>query len=224
MIDEGFSHWLAEALTQSVATARTASAMHVQAEEALNVTRQMREFLTPLLMRMAKEDSQFLSRYRRSMLTAFVEAAMQVSGADMGNIQLFDAATSGLRIEAQRGFSQPFLNYFDCVHDGHAACGTAFKNRSQVIVEDVVESHVFLHTRALEVVLDAGVRAVQSTPLVGPSGSVLGIISTHRRKPWRPSSRDLRLLDLLARSAGEWLETRMHLKSSPESGASVDQS
>jgi GAF domain-containing protein len=224
MIDEGFSDWLAEALVGSLATAGTASAMHVQAEEALNATRQMRESLTPLLRRMAKEDSQFLSRYRLSMLTAFVDAAMQVSGADMANIQLFDAASSALRIAAQRGFSQPFLDYFDCVHDGQAACGTAFKNRSQVIVEDVVESHVFLRTRALEVVLDAGVRAVQSTPLVGPSGSVLGIISTHRRKPWRPSNRDLRLLDLLARSAGEWVELRMHLQPSPDDGFSVDES
>jgi GAF domain-containing protein len=152
------------------------------------------------------------------MLMAFVDAAIQVTGASMANIQLFDPATSALRIEAQRGFSRPFLEFFDRVNDGHAACGTAFQSRSRVIVDDVGESSVFLGTPALEVVLDAGVRAVQSTPLVGPSGCVVGILSTHRRRPGRPSDRDLRLLDLLARNAAEWVEQRMYLGSATENG------
>jgi GAF domain len=122
--------------------------------------------------------------------------------ARVANIQLFDPASAALRIEAQRGFSQPLPEFFDCVHDGHAVCSTAFKTRAQIIVEDVAESPIFLGTPALEVVLDAGVRAVVSTPMVGSTGSILGILSTHRRRPWRPRHRELHLLNLLARNTG----------------------
>jgi len=61
---------------------------------------------------------------------------------------------------------------------------------------------------------DAGVRAVQSTPLIGSSGCILGIISTHRHAPWRPSDRHLRLLDLLARNGAGWIEQRMSIRPS----------
>jgi len=218
MGDHALGHWLAEAAIRSFADTCKARAMYIEAAQAINSARQMRGYLTPLLERMAREDPHFFTRYSRSMLMAFVDAAIEVTGASMGNIQLFEPATSALRIEAQRGFSRPFLEFFDCVNDGHAACGTAFQSRSRVIVEDVGESSIFLGTPALEVVLDAGVRAVQSTPLVGPSGCVVGILSTHRRRPGRPSDRDLRLLDLLASNAGEWVEQRIYLGSSTENG------
>lgn len=147
-----------------------------------------------------------------------IDAAIQIAGADMANVQLFDPASEALCIEAQSGFGQPFLDFFDSVHDGQAACGRAFKNREQVIVKDVTESQIFLGTPALEVVLDAGVRGVQSTPLVGPSGCILGIISTHWRRPWRPSNRELSLLELLARNATEWVDLRMSRQPSPQGG------
>jgi GAF domain-containing protein len=210
--------WLAEVGIRSSADTCNANASYIQAAEAINSAREMRANLTPLLERMVREDPHFFTRYSRAMLMAFVDAAIEVSGATMANLQVFDRSTSALRIGAQRGFDRPFLEFFDRVNDGHAACGTAFQSRSRVIVEDVGESPIFLGTPALEVVLDAGVRAVQSTPLVGPSGSVVGILSTHRCWPGRPSERDLRLLDLVARSAGAWLEQRMYPPSSTENG------
>jgi GAF domain-containing protein len=136
----------------------------------------------------------------------------------MANIQLYDPASAALRIEAQRGFSQPFLEFFDCVPDGHAVCGRAFKTRAQVSVEDVAESPIFLGTPALEVVLDAGVRAVLLTPMVGSTGRMLGILSTHRRRPWRPRHRELHLLNLLARNTADWIEQRMLFKPSQQAG------
>jgi GAF domain-containing protein len=210
--------WLAEAAIRSLADASNARALRIEAAQAVDSARQMRAHLTPLLKRMAREDPHFFTRYSRSMLMAFVDAAIKVSDASMANIQLFDPTTSALRIGAQRGFNRPFLEFFDRVNDGHAACGTAFQSRSRVIIEDVGESSIFLGTPALEVVLDAGVRAVQSTPLVGPSGCVVGVLSTHRRWPGRPSERNLHLLDLVARNAGEWLEQRMYLAFSTENG------
>jgi hypothetical protein len=118
--------------------------------------------------------------------------------AVMGNIQLFEPASGGLKIKVQRGFKQPFLDFFYQVHAGHAACGTALKSGERVVVEDVTKSPIFLGTAALEVMLDAEVLAVQSTPLVSPFGDTLGVFSTHYRKPHRPHTRELDVLDRLA--------------------------
>ena len=51
-----------------------------------------------------------------------------------------------------------------------------------------------------------GFRSVQSTPLQERRGAVIGMLSTHYRAPHRPSERDGRLLDLLARHAADLVE------------------
>jgi GAF domain-containing protein len=162
-----------------------------------------------MLEQMALDNLNFRKRYYQSMLGPVVDAAVRITGADMGNLQLFDPASNSLRIHAQRGFSDDFLKFFDCVHGGQAACGTAVKSRRRVIVRDVAESPIFCGATALEVLLDAGARAVQSTPLIGPSGSLLGAISTHWASPYRPCSKDLSSLDLLVLTTAAWLENRL---------------
>jgi hypothetical protein len=49
----------------------------------------------------------------------------------------------------------------------------------------------------------AGFRAVQSTPLTGYADRQIGVVSTHFRRPRRPSVRDLQLMELYADFAGE---------------------
>lgn len=183
-------------------------AIRAGAKDSIREACQQKEYLKTQVARMAQDDPRY-----QSMLTAMLAAAMNIAGADMANLQLFDRASAALCIEAQRGFGQPFLKYFGRIQDGQAACGTAFRRRKRVIVEDVLESPIFLGTPALEVMLEAGVRSVQSTPLVGRSGRVLGIISTHWNRPWRLCNHYLFLLDLLADSASQWVEPRIHLTS-----------
>lgn len=140
------------------------------------------------------------------LLEEILDAAIRVSGADMGNIQLVKGGA--LKIVAQRGFEAPFLDYFNAVHEGQAACGNAMQNRERVIVADVEESPIFAGTPALDVLRTAKVRAVQSTPLVSRSGQVLGMFSTHYHAPHRPGERELRMLDLLARLAADMIESK----------------
>jgi hypothetical protein len=66
---------------------------------------------------------------------------------------------------------------------GQAACGAALKGAERITVEDVADSQVFFGTPALEVILDAGARAVQSTPLFYDAGRILRMLSTHYRHP-----------------------------------------
>jgi K+-sensing histidine kinase KdpD len=59
---------------------------------------------------------------------------------------------------------------------------------------------------ALDMLLHAGVRAVQSTPLISSTGNVLGVLSTHFAAPHRPSERDWRLIDILSQQTADYLE------------------
>lgn len=54
--------------------------------------------------------------------------------------------------------------------------------------------------------LDAGIRAFQSTPLIGKSGDVWGMLSTHYRRVTEPGKKDLLLIDYFAGWAAEILE------------------
>ena len=143
-----------------------------------------------------------------------------MTGADFGNIQLVDEKTGELVIAAHRGFPEWWLDYWRRVGTGiGASCGAALDRSERVIVEDVEKSDIFRGTPSLEVQLRAGVRAVQSTPIVGRSGTPLGMISTHWKTPHRPDDRTLRLLDLLAQQAGtivEALHTQQALRESEE--------
>lgn len=143
-------------------------------------------------------------------LNQILEAAIAFTGADKGNIQLLDPTSDTLRIVAQRGFASPFLDFFSIVEQGEAAaCGAALQSAESVLVEDVTQSDLFAGRPSLKVLLDAGVRAVQSTALRSGGGIVLGIISTHFSHPVRLGKQELRLLDLLARQAANFLE-RVH--------------
>lgn len=142
----------------------------------------------------------------QKLLAEIVDAAIAITGADFGNIQLVDPVSSALRIVAQRGFPQWWLDYWNNVPGGQGSCGVSLERGERVIVENVEESAIFAGTPSLEIQLKAGVRAVQSTPLVSRSGKAIGMFSTHYRTPRRPDDRALRLLDLLAREATDSIE------------------
>jgi PAS domain S-box-containing protein len=142
----------------------------------------------------------------RRLLLEIVDAAIAITHADMGNIQLLDPDRGVLEIEASRGFEKPFLDYFKVVERGHASCGASLLSGSRTVVEDVAASPLFAGTPDLDVMLAAGARAVVSTPLVGRSGTLVGILSIHHRNPCHPADRDLSVLDLLARQAADWIE------------------
>jgi signal transduction histidine kinase/ActR/RegA family two-component response regulator len=139
------------------------------------------------------------------LLHEILDVAIEITDADMGNIQLLEGGT--LKILAQRGFEAPFLDFFDSIHSGQAACGTAMQSGKRVIVEDVTASPVFAG-QTLDVMLKANARAVQSTPLVNRSGRTLGMFSTHYHAPHLPSERSLRLLDVMARQVADLIEHR----------------
>jgi two-component sensor histidine kinase len=187
-----------------------ARALHQAANTVVNSQKQMTAELED--MRRLNELSTLLVREENKFETCYdqiTKTAIAISGADKGNLQLFDETSRSLRIVAQQGFQEEFLKFFESVDDHAAAsCGTAMVSSEQVVVDDVLTSKIFVGQPAQKVLLDAEVRAVMSTPLRSSKGNLLGIISTHYSRPVHPSERQLRLTNILARQAADYLERK----------------
>ena len=141
---------------------------------------------------------------RLTMLQAALDATIEATHANMGNVQM--KRPDGLHIVAHRGFREPFLDFFNCVHDTPSACGTAAKSGDRIVVPDVAADPIFVGTPAARVMEAAGARAVQSTPLVATSGVLLGMLSTHHDHPHAPPPEELEAVDRIAARAAYWLE------------------
>lgn len=178
---------------------RSACSMWFRACESVEATKKKRATLHAQIEELASR-SAFSQQFKTTLLAGILEAAIEGTAADMGNIQVFDPKTCQLVIYLHCGFQDPFLKFFNSVHVGQAACGAALKSCARVIVPDIANSRIFSKREVLETMLDAGVRAVQSTPIVGKSGRVWGMLSTHSRTPDYPGKKDLPLIDYLA----EW--------------------
>jgi GAF domain-containing protein len=141
----------------------------------------------------------FLSADSRDVLDEGLEDALAMLHADRGNIQIIDPASGGLRIAVQAGFSDEFLEYFAIVDDGGSACGRTARQLKQTVIADVNTDSGFAPHR--EIAAASRFRAVQSTPLLDQHGQLIGVLSTHYSRPYRPSDLDL----LLIRRFGELL-------------------
>lgn len=140
-------------------------------------------------------------------LEAILDAAIDFTQAAKGNIHLIGQERDAMQMRFHSGFGPSFLAYYEKVDAGHdSACGTALRRLQRIVVDDIRKSDIFIGKRSLKILLDEGILAVQSTPLISSKGVALGVISTHFDKTHRPGERELGLLDLLARQTSEMLE------------------
>lgn len=141
---------------------------------------------------------------RHTLADAALQAALHFSAAPRGNIQFADAA-GVLHIEAQYGFEQPFLEFFESVCEGQAACGAAAGSRAVVIVEDVATSPLFANLPSRDVMLAAHALAVVSFPIIRRTNDVAGVLSVHYDAPGLPSRHALGMLGSIAERLGRLL-------------------
>jgi signal transduction histidine kinase/CheY-like chemotaxis protein len=139
-----------------------------------------------------------------------VDAAAAVMRSDFASMQAFHPACEGngkLELLAHRGFTQEAAQAWRWVHPHSASiCGMALGTGERVIVPDVETCTPLALAGALPIYRQTGIRAVQSTPLRARDGALVGMISTHWRKPHAPAERELRLLDIVARQAADLIE------------------
>jgi hypothetical protein len=150
--------------------------------------------------------ARFEPREGADMIQAAIDAAIGATGAVKGNVQLREP--DGLHVVSHRGFERPFLDFFACVSSAHCACGVALMTGRRVVVPDVTSDPLFAGTPAGEVLLAAGAMAVQSTPLIGGEGELIGVLSTHYPAPHEISVREHDVLDHIARRTAFWLDGR----------------
>jgi len=93
------------------------------------------------------EFRQVFNGLRLCPLDNLLDFAINVTGAEFGNVQLFDPATRGLRIVTQRGFKLPFLEIVECVEDEDSTCGAAMKKESTCCRAGCHEEPNFCSTR-----------------------------------------------------------------------------
>ena len=139
------------------------------------------------------------------LLDNVLDSSLGLAGTGLGNIQIMDWELGCLEIAAQRGFRHEFLEFFERVkpEDG-SACAHALRTRHQIVIRDVANDKSF-SSRGKEIVLGAGVRAVQSTPIVSSSGAFVGMLSTHYPHCRVPSPGEMKALAALAQQTANTL-------------------
>jgi len=136
-----------------------------------------------------------------------LDAAISLMSADMGSIQRYDPKQDQLQLLVSRGFRPELVACCERIDRKSAtSCGMALAAGRRVIVPDTERSEFIAGTADLTVSCQAGIRAMQSTPLVSRSGQLLGMISSQWGKPHFPAEHELRALDVLARQAADLIE------------------
>jgi PAS domain S-box-containing protein len=140
-----------------------------------------------------------------------VAAAVTIMRADFASMQRLypERGTGGaLFLLAFRGFNSEAAKLWERVRaDTDCICGIALRRGVRIIEPDVARSELVTPgSPHHSMYLRNGIAAIQSTPLRSRSGELVGMISTHWRRSHRPSERDLRLLDILARQAADLIE------------------
>jgi CheY-like chemotaxis protein len=146
----------------------------------------------------------------REAWESLLDAAIESTAARKGAIHVLDRARGDLRMQAQRGFAPPFVTFFERLREAHSEFAKVLSTARRLIVEDVSSSPLF-DEQSRRTLLDAGIQAVQFTPLLDPSGGLIGVLSTHYARPTCPTFDDLKLLDGVAAEATViLLEERRH--------------
>jgi PAS domain S-box-containing protein len=141
----------------------------------------------------------------QTALEEVLSASLALMETDMGNVQLFEPDTRTLRIVVHRGLGREFLDYLQQAGtDTSAACAPAAGQGLAATIEDVDTDPQFAPHRTIAAI--TGFRAVHSTPVTSRTGELLGVLSTHFHEPHSPPARALRMIELYARQAADFLE------------------
>jgi len=142
-----------------------------------------------------------------AMLREVLVASIELTGAQKGNVQIYDEAVNALTIRTHVGFGPEFLEHFRLVPAGRdCGCGQALERRERILVEDAFAGDRY---RDLwEPYRREGLTACISSPLIGMDGRPYGMLNVHLKERHRPAEYELRLLDLYVHQAERVLELR----------------
>ncbi|HTC54235.1 MAG TPA: ATP-binding protein [Steroidobacteraceae bacterium] len=170
------------------------------AEEAIKRELKDTRLLRDVAARLIGEDES------SALFDEILAAAITITEADAGTIQLLDGPTQTLTFLSSRGFTPAISAHFARIDaDSDSPCGIALSRGERTFVEftddaaAAADSSNRLH-------YEHGLRCAQSTPLLSRSGRKLGMFSTHWRNARTLTERELQFLDLLGRQAADLIE------------------
>jgi len=141
-----------------------------------------------------------------------LDTAVTILAADFASIQMLDVnrgPMGELQLLGHRGFTEEAARFWEWVCPGsESACGKALSTRQRVIIPDIRDCEFLAGSADRDILMQTGIRAVQTTPLYSRSGTLLGMLSTHWRRPHEPTASELRAIDLLARQAADLIDRR----------------
>ncbi|MCU0533533.1 MAG: ATP-binding protein [Hydrococcus sp. Prado102] len=187
------------ALAEEVAERTWAAVERARAEAEVAADLHDTQLLRELGTRLATEGD--IQTLYQEILTA----AIALTRADAGTVQIRDEATQELVVLANQGFKRNMTEHFYRVKaNSNTPCGIALRKGERTFVDfDAPDEDPDLE---MQMHVDAGYLSAQSTPLITRAGKPIGMVSTHWRERRRPSDRELRFLDLLARQAADAIE------------------
>lgn len=207
---------LAGRITQ---TAAMIIARHERAEQRRSAIHKLQETQSQLESEL--RDSELLRQISLELLDEahedalygkLAEAAAAIMQSEVCTVQIFhpERGLAGeLQMLASRGLSPEGMRFWEWVSaDSGCTCGEVLRTGKRAIAEDVATCAFMAGKPDRDVLLASGIQAGQSTPLITRSGKLVGMISTHWAKPHRPSERDLRMLDILARPTADLIERK----------------
>jgi PAS domain S-box-containing protein len=144
----------------------------------------------------------------QALYQEIISAAIALTHADGGTVQILEHETQDLLLLATQSLGRTMTEHFARVDaSSNTPCGIALRKGKRSFVDfDVPESED--PDGSMRMHVEAGYLSAQSTPLISRSGRAIGMVSTHWHEHHRPSDRELRFLDLLARQAADLIEQR----------------
>jgi len=148
------------------------------------------------------------------LYSSLVDGAATIMRSDFATMQMFHAdrgAKGELQLLAFRGFDPEAVKFWEWVRaDSGCTCGMVLHTGQRAVATDVRTCDFMAGTPDQDALLNAGVQAAQSTPLMSRSGRLLGMISTHWRKSHSPTASDFQQFDILARLAADLIERKLN--------------
>jgi PAS domain S-box-containing protein len=169
-------------------------------EQALAADLRYTNLLRHLAVRSVAEDN------IRVLYEAILDAAIEITSADAGALQLFDDCTQTPRSVAIRGLPQELTHHLEQVNAPSGPPSAVALARGERVMLNLSDPEVAVADDASRIYRDSGLHSAQSTPLMSRSGRTLGMISTYWRSPHVLRERELRFLDLLARQATDLID------------------
>ena len=145
--------------------------------------------------------------WRDRVLDRVIDAAITVTQARLGYIHVLEPSTHELAVRAHRGLRAPLLQLLNQGEGQQLTpCARALGAGGRIVVLSAVRKQLSTHAAAVNALFARGGRVVQATPLLGPLGAPIGVLSTHYRTRYELDSFALIMIDRAAQQASSIIE------------------